>query len=177
MAWMICTHIHTHTEFTQVTNSMEQNHSREAGDQTANQETPHLSWNQKVHYGADRSPLCARTCIISCNTLVLWVTNCETIPNPQAERPIFCQETINFEGYPQQILHLFLEDQQVGISLCMRVVPQVRKVAITLDSWLKQCNDLVSKTNPQCQCTFSPFKMFPPNRISSWICVFSKSSV
>jgi len=47
IAWMICTHTHTHKEFTQLTKSMEQSPSWEVGHHLANRETPHLSWDQR----------------------------------------------------------------------------------------------------------------------------------
>jgi hypothetical protein len=72
----------------------------------------------KVHYVAHNSPLYMRTCVTSCNTQVLQLTNCETLWRTNT---VFLKETINFEGYPWQIFHSFFEYHQFrNISLHYR---------------------------------------------------------
>ena len=58
----------------------------------------------EVHYVAHNSPPHMKTCVTSCNTQVLQLTNCEMLWRTNT---VFLKETINFEGYPQQIFHSF----------------------------------------------------------------------
>ena len=131
---------------------MEQSPSWEAGGHLANEETPHLSRDQRF--------ITLPTTAYSIWEPVLHLVtlrffSCHTV-KPYAEPiPYSSREAINIKEYPQQIFHSFFESYQVrniilhyrlGTSVCITVfqrlgmlvcttmvVPQVRNISTHYD--------------------------------------------